>query len=240
MSGASSRKPSRPSRRSASSNRGDLTRQKRVTPRIPGHNCLLARRTAVSPALRLSVCLVAHHLPARETRRRWSEPAVFFRLSSLELRAADLRSRARHDAPGCRGGATATRARRRPARAGRRVASGATRSRRAHSRVRPDAGRGALRLAEGRGRRTANAIGTTYLRAQTLREPMRTRSLEDLGAIRMRPSACRRRSRVVRPLAPRSQTAIACTARSGAEQARRSTALRPTAPRASTSKPSTR
>jgi hypothetical protein len=27
---------------------------------------------------------------------------------------------------------------------------------------------------------TANAIGTTYLRAQTLREPMRTRSLEDL------------------------------------------------------------
>ena len=26
----------------------------------------------------------------------------------------------------------------------------------------------------------ANAIGTTYLRAQTLREPMRTRSLEDL------------------------------------------------------------
>jgi hypothetical protein len=27
---------------------------------------------------------------------------------------------------------------------------------------------------------TANAIGTTYLRAQTLQEPMRTRSLEQL------------------------------------------------------------
>ena len=85
----------------------------------------------------------------------------------------------------------------------------------------------------------ANAIGTTYLRAQTLREPIRTRSLETLVATPMRPSACRRRC-------PDSAAAAGdrgrepCSARSGASPARPSPARRPTARRASTSRRSTR
>ena len=37
---------------------------------------------------------------------------------------------------------------------------------------------------------TANAIGTTYLRAQTLREPMRTRSLDELEAAQPEEHRC--------------------------------------------------
>jgi hypothetical protein len=87
---------------------------------------------------------------------------------------------------------------------------------------------------------TANAIGTTYLRAQTLREPTRTRSLEDLERYTDVTIRLQKRSLVVRLRVTRSRTAIACSGHSGASAARRSTTLRPTARRASTSKPSTR
>jgi hypothetical protein len=128
----------------------------------------------------LSVCLVAHHLRARETRRRRSEHAVFFRLSSLELALLIF---------GVVLGTTLL-----GVAAGRRL--------RAHAEaLREPVGvlqaallglvalilAFGLTLAVGRydSRRaavvdTANAIGTTYLRAQTLREPTRTRSLEEL------------------------------------------------------------
>ena len=51
----------------------------------------------------------------------------------------------------------------------------------------------------------ANAIGTTYLRAQTLREPIRTRSLECSCATRTPAFGCRSRSRE----APAARDAIA-------------------------------
>ena len=77
---------------------------------------------------------------------------MFFRLSSLELRPARLRDRARDDARGRRPGAAPARPRRGPARAGRRPPGGASRPRRAHPGLRPDTGRRAVRRPPG-GRR---------------------------------------------------------------------------------------
>ena len=87
---------------------------------------------------------------------------------------------------------------------------------------------------------TANAIGTTYLRAQTLREPMRTRSLEEL--VRYTDATI-----LLSKAVPGSAAARAAIADGERLQrslwrspARRSPARRPTARRASTSRPSTR
>ena len=80
----------------------------------------------------------------------------------------------------------------------------------------------------------ANAIGTTHLRAQMLREPMRTRSLEQLVRYTDTALLCRARCREARLHARRSRTESACSARSSASRERLSPARRPTAPRAST------
>ena len=86
----------------------------------------------------------------------------------------------------------------------------------------------------------ANAIGTTYLRAQTLREPVRTRSLESLvrytdAEIRLSKAVPGSAGRVTR-----SQRAVACSALSGEAPAKHSQRRPPTARRASTSRRSTR
>ena len=82
----------------------------------------------------------------------------------------------------------------------------------------------------------ANAIGTTYLRAQTLREPLRSRSLDDL--VRYTDASIRLANAVpgATTRAPRSPTGRVCTARCGGRPARRSTARRRTALPASTSR----
>ena len=80
----------------------------------------------------------------------------------------------------------------------------------------------------------ANAIGTTYLRAQTLREPMRTRSLRTSSGTRTRASG----SRMPFPAAGlrwrQSRTGAACSAPSGDLRASRSPARPETARHAST------
>ena len=86
----------------------------------------------------------------------------------------------------------------------------------------------------------ANAIGTTYLRAQTLREPMRTRSLRNLERYT---DASIRLSMPFPAAGPRwrqSQRGAACSAPSGALRASRSPARPETAPHASTWSRSTR
>ena len=82
----------------------------------------------------------------------------------------------------------------------------------------------------------ANAIGTTYLRAQTLREPMRTRSLEQL--VRYTDTRIALSNSVPGSAAARrrSRKESCCSARSGASPARRSPARRATARHASTSR----
>ena len=154
---------------------------------------------------------------------------MFFRLSSLELGllifglvlgttvlgvVVGRRLRAHADALG----------------AGRRPPGCAARARRAHPRVRPDDGRRALRRATrrsgGRGERDRH-----HLRAQMLREPMRTRSLEQLVRYTDTALLLSTRCREARLHARRSRTESACSARSGASRERLSPARRPTAPR---------
>ena len=86
----------------------------------------------------------------------------------------------------------------------------------------------------------ANAIGTTYLRAQTLSEPMRSRSLELLtdytdASIRLA-QAVPSSPAAGRPL----PTARGCSASCGPLRAARSPPPRPRARRGCTSRPSTR
>ena len=81
----------------------------------------------------------------------------------------------------------------------------------------------------------ANAIGTTYLRAQTLKEPIRTRSLRDLE--RYTDASIRLSVAVpgARPRSRRSPRRTGCSARSGGSPASRWPARRVTARRVSTS-----
>ena len=103
-----------------------------------------------------------------------------------------------------------------------------------------------LALAVGRydARRTsvveeANAIGTTYLRAQTLAEPMRSRSLELLTDYTDTAFASRTPFPAARTQSARLRTARRFSASSGPSPAGRSPLPRPPARRGSTSRPST-
>ena len=86
----------------------------------------------------------------------------------------------------------------------------------------------------------ANAIGTTYLRAQTLREPLRTESLDLL--VRYTDTSIALSGSVPGSAAApwRSRTAGGCSGSSGALPARPSSARPPTARHGSTSRRSTR
>ena len=86
----------------------------------------------------------------------------------------------------------------------------------------------------------ANAIGTTYLRAQTLKEPMRSQSLEDLRDYTDTAIRARTPSREARRLSRRTRTARSCSAPSGASQEKRSPGRPLTVPQGSTSRRSTR
>jgi len=66
-----------------------------------------------------------------------------------------------------------------------------------------DDGGGPVRNAAERHVLEANAIGTTYLRAQTLAEPMRTKSLALLSATATHASRCPSRSPTRRACTPR-------------------------------------
>ena len=87
----------------------------------------------------------------------------------------------------------------------------------------------------------ANAIGTTYLRAQTLHEPIRSESLDLL--VRYTDAEhprSRGRFRGARAAPRRSRTAGGCSGSSGGSPARPSPTRRRTARHGSTSRPSTR
>ena len=121
---------------------------------------------------------------ARDASRRASRPTPGASSSGVlsteqrRARAAALRDRARDDAAWRPRRPPVARERRHAAGAGRRRPGGAARPGGADPRLRPDDGgrrydsRRAAVVAD------ANAIGTTYLRAQTLREPIRTQSLD--------------------------------------------------------------
>jgi hypothetical protein len=100
-----------------------------------------------------------------------------------------------------------------------------------------------LALAVGRyeARRTAvvdeaNAIGTTYLRAQTLPEPIRTQSLERLVRYTDTSIALANSTRRARRRTRPSPTVSVCSGSSGGLPARRSPKSRSTAHRGSTSR----
>ena len=151
------------------------------------HDVSVERRSSVvhRPTIRIgqagvcSVRLVAHD------RRTWNPASLGSSCCVLpaeqrRARAADhLRNRARHDAPRRRRRTSAACARRRLARAVRRSAGRPARSRRAHPGLRSRWRSGATTRDVPRScrRRTRSA---RYLRAQTLHEPVRTRSLEQL------------------------------------------------------------
>ena len=86
----------------------------------------------------------------------------------------------------------------------------------------------------------ANAIGTTYLRAQTLREPIRTRSLRLLERYTDASIALSNAIPGSEDAGAAVATARSCNAGSGASGERRWPAHRRTARRASTSRRSTR
>ena len=87
----------------------------------------------------------------------------------------------------------------------------------------------------------ANAIGTTYLRAQTLGEPERTRSMDRLAALhRHRHPAHRFRPRARLSLARRWPTGTSSSASCGASPGTRSSRRRSRARRGCTSRASTR
>ena len=86
----------------------------------------------------------------------------------------------------------------------------------------------------------ANAIGTTYLRAQTLREPIRTRSLDLLRHYTDSSIALSETVPARLPHEPRSPKARGCSGRSGDSRARRSRGRPRTALPASTWRRSTR